>query len=982
MPFILTLLFCFAPLLQMEKASAFQTIPLETKHLQISEERKAHNALLATALDQDGYQWVASMRGLHVYDGNIVRPVLQDVLKGTTIYDLMIDRSNVLWVATNSGLLAYSIGKQSWRWHLNTKNLEDDAFGPTRVVFEDRMGNIWAGTDKAGVHRFEPSFDSFERLDILHSSQDTLRKVNDFCEGPSRDIWIATNAGLLRLTGNQGPSTRIPLSNEAGYSAKNVSIDGAGNLWVGMEGRGLWMLSASSSRNQLEPVPFFETATIFDLHSDLQGDMWIATKNDVFRYDWREQQIYAHPLASPSLTDGPAPKFSSISETSPGTFWIGTFNQGGFKCSPRPDAALIRLEAMSGTTVAEMGEAVCSYDPASQRVYVAPKSGGLFRSAPVDPDHLFFVERLLLEQILTSQTIKVMTWGPDGSLYCGLKNEVIRISHSGDIEKIQLSPDGAELGLYLSFEHLTVQNLACMPNGSLWAGTQAGLYSWHPGEKTMRLVLPTLEGVPNITTSGEILWFSRGKSVTVHDTRSGSMATQELPSDVWADNATIRTLSVDADRNLWIGNSRNVFCYGLESKRLTRISFRNGNSITNVLSMHTDAAGNLWLHTQDNVVRVAYQTHQAVSMVTGSRNPASIIASKPASISEAALAYGHTNGLLLVATDRLNAQPQTIARVSEVRVFEQPYPVSKNGRLPETIELTHEQNYITFTFSALELGNLRPFRFMYTLDGVDTGWNDAGNRNSVSYAHLAPGSYILKVRENASSVTTNLAITIIPPWWLTIWAKTGYVVAAVAFIFFGSWFFAQIQTTRIRKDMLENLVMLDPLTGIPNRRKFQEVLLAEKSRCKRSNHVISVIMVDIDYFKGFNDRFGHQAGDKALRKVAQTLASAIRRPEDFVARYGGEEFVLVLPSTSRTGAERVAQKIQEAIHEANIPYPGSPVSDRLTMSLGISTFSPQSDLHIDSGLFSADQALYQAKRIGRNCFFFKDHCLSLTPLRQ
>jgi diguanylate cyclase (GGDEF)-like protein len=182
--------------------------------------------------------------------------------------------------------------------------------------------------------------------------------------------------------------------------------------------------------------------------------------------------------------------------------------------------------------------------------------------------------------------------------------------------------------------------------------------------------------------------------------------------------------------------------------------------------------------------------------------------------------------------------------------------------------------------------------------------------------------------------------------------------------------------------MLENLVMQDPLTEIPNRRKFKEVLAAEKSRCKRSNHQISVLMIDIDFFKGFNDRFGHQAGDKALRIVAQTVSSTLKRPEDFVARFGGEEFVVVLPSTNRAGAERVAQKIQDAVYNAEIPYPGSPLSDRVTLSIGISTFSPQTDLHIDSGLFSADQALYQAKRNGRNCVFYKDHCLALTPVRQ
>ena len=275
---------------------------------------------------------------------------------------------------------------------------------------------------------------------------------------------------------------------------------------------------------------------------------------------------------------------------------------------------------------------------------------------------------------------------------------------------------------------------------------------------------------------------------------------------------------------------------------------------------------------------------------------------------------------------------------------------------------------------------MHPPRFQYLLEGVDSTWNDSGNQASISYAHLEPGRYVLHVKDGPEGeAIASMGISIQAPWWLTPWAKGGYVLVALLGGLIAVRTATRLQTTRIRKEMLENLVMQDPLTEIPNRRKFKEVLAAEKSRCKRSNHQISVLMIDIDFFKGFNDRFGHQEGDKALRIVAQTVSSTLKRPEDFVARFGGEEFVVVLPSTNRIGAERVAQKIQDAVYNAEIPYPGSPLSDRVTLSIGISTFSPQTDLHIDSGLFSADQALYQAKRNGRNCVFYKDHCLALTP---
>jgi diguanylate cyclase (GGDEF)-like protein len=369
-------------------------------------------------------------------------------------------------------------------------------------------------------------------------------------------------------------------------------------------------------------------------------------------------------------------------------------------------------------------------------------------------------------------------------------------------------------------------------------------------------------------------------------------------------------------------------------------------------------------------------------MVVGSTHPATSITSEPA-VMRSMLVYGHTDGLLILDPPKLLSRAPTQPKITDVRIFDRPVDATPLGRMPMHLDLDHEQHYLTFSFSIPEKSGLHAPRFLYMLEGVDTTWNDAGMQSSVSYAHLRPGRYVFHLKDGLDgTVTESMSISIRPPWWLTAWAKTGYGLALVVAVLSSSLFFTRLQTTRIRKEMLENLVMQDPLTGVPNRRKFQEVLAAEKSRCKRSQHQISVLMIDIDYFKGFNDRFGHQAGDDALRNVARALTETLQRPEDFVGRYGGEEFVIVLPSTNRSGAERVAQKIQQALFTANIPYPGSPLSDRITVSLGISTFSPQTDLHIDSGLFSADQALYQAKRNGRNCFFYKDHCLALAPVQQ
>lgn len=168
------------------------------------------------------------------------------------------------------------------------------------------------------------------------------------------------------------------------------------------------------------------------------------------------------------------------------------------------------------------------------------------------------------------------------------------------------------------------------------------------------------------------------------------------------------------------------------------------------------------------------------------------------------------------------------------------------------------------------------------------------------------------------------------------------------------------------RDMLENLSSLDGLTGIPNRRRFDEFLDTEWRHCMRENVPLSLIMMDIDYFKAFNDNQGHQAGDDCLKKVAHTLASSVKRPMDFLARYGGEEFVAILPKTNSEGGLVVAETMRKNIQSLSIAHPHSLALKCVTVSMGIATIIPAAQLSADILVKAADDALFQAKREGRN----------------
>lgn len=165
---------------------------------------------------------------------------------------------------------------------------------------------------------------------------------------------------------------------------------------------------------------------------------------------------------------------------------------------------------------------------------------------------------------------------------------------------------------------------------------------------------------------------------------------------------------------------------------------------------------------------------------------------------------------------------------------------------------------------------------------------------------------------------------------------------------------------------LQRLSSLDGLTGIANRRQFDETLRREWQRAQRDSAPLSLIMLDIDYFKLYNDSYGHQRGDECLKRVAHALASTISRPADLVARYGGEEFVAVLPGTDTKGAEKLAERFRRAVQALEIDHGASNAGEYVTISAGIATAIPEVDTTLESFVESADRALYLAKEQGRN----------------
>lgn len=171
---------------------------------------------------------------------------------------------------------------------------------------------------------------------------------------------------------------------------------------------------------------------------------------------------------------------------------------------------------------------------------------------------------------------------------------------------------------------------------------------------------------------------------------------------------------------------------------------------------------------------------------------------------------------------------------------------------------------------------------------------------------------------------------------------------------------------KLQTDALKRLSLFDGLTNIPNRRHFDDTLDHEMKRAIRTQQHLSLLMIDVDYFKPFNDHYGHGTGDACLIQIAQALQAGMNRPMDLLARYGGEEFVALLPGTSLEGACKVAESLRQTVASLRIPHAGSSIAEHVTISVGVACRA-QSDPKSTSFLLrQADQALYQAKQSGRN----------------
>ncbi len=298
-----------------------------------------------------------------------------------------------------------------------------------------------------------------------------------------------------------------------------------------------------------------------------------------------------------------------------------------------------------------------------------------------------------------------------------------------------------------------------------------------------------------------------------------------------------------------------------------------------------------------------------------------------------------------------------------------------------------DHNALTARFTVLNSRRQNGTIFRYRLDGAPTAWTET-SQHQLQFARLAPGNYRLEVEAQDEMGNWNIPGAIFPftirtPFYLSRWAILLYLLipTAVVVVVLRLREMNARSRERVLRQMVEEktndlklaneelakLSYTDALTGLANRRVFDRTLGKECARLQRAGTYLSLVILDADLFKGLNDTAGHQWGDTCLVKLAAELGKVLHRPTDLAARIGGEEFAVLLPDTDAEGAFQMAEAARLAIAGLQLRHPGSHVSPWLTVSAGVATATLEMRNTEKQLVVAADEALYEAKRAGRNC---------------
>jgi diguanylate cyclase (GGDEF)-like protein len=578
----------------------------------------------------------------------------------------------------------------------------------------------------------------------------------------------------------------------------------------------------------------------------------------------------------------------------------------------------------------------------------------------------------------------------DGDLLVGTALGLFRVRADGAAEKVP----GTEETVYLLIRS------AANPD-RVWLGTEKGLAAIRRQGGSWTYEGPVAGADDEVRTlvegAGGVLWLGTTEGVQGLEIETGpgglrARRVRRVPHSNGADVFRIggRILAAQDDRVLRLDEQRTAL---VQEPALAPLSGRG-----KLTRLAEDAEGNLWMNTSPVWVALrrggGWQEMRPLFEVAA--RSVEVIVPEPGGVVWLATENGlarYEGGGFRAAQVPLPAPLVSRITMGRDKLLFGGAP----GATPRPAELPPNLRHLRIDFAPLSFR--AGLRYQTRLDPIDAEWGNPRPEPFTELTRLPPGDYTFRVRtlgpNGEAGPPAVWSFSVLPPWYLTGWAMALWVAAAVLLVVGYSWLRSRAlrqrasrlearvteQTLELRRtvdelsrahaelevanERLEALSLQDELTGIANRRRFQQVLEEEWKRARRYQRPLGFILLDLDHFKLLNDTQGHREGDLCLQKVARYLQTTVRRTSDLVARYGGEELAVLLPDTDLDGALQVAEDLRQGIENLAIPHAASPCG-HVTASFGAASMIPAPEETSDLLFEIADLALYRAKAEGRN----------------
>lgn len=920
------------------------------------------NTVQALLQTRDGYLWVGTAGGLARFDGmrfTTFSAAEAPAMASEPVFGFMEDAEGSLWIGHSKGAARYRHGRFE-------TVISPELTNERRVwsFVQQKDGVVWAASENGLIRWDKGQARLYQQADGLPTNR--LRALALDTRGV---LWIATSGGGLVAMEDGRFRVLNPANGFPHLQVRHVLADPAGGVWAATAGAGLVHVDGHSLRlyTTADGLP---TDHLTSLARDAQGALWIGSWGaGVVRYSGGRFTALSQPegLAGSQIW--------SLGTDREGSVWVGTWVGGLNRLRNRAFVALGTPEGLSHDNVRAVLQA---RDGAT---WVSTSGGGLNR-----------IERGRITVLgkadgLPTDDISTLHEDRDGALWIG--------SYTAGV--VRRAPDGrlSTYGLAEGLPNVEIRALYQDRAGTLWAGTRAGLARFNgQGFEAVKAEGLPQEGVAAILQDRQgTLWFgTTGQGlVRLRDGVFKTLGKADGLLSTW-----VMALHEDAAGSLWIGTNGE----GMNRLRDGKISsIRPADGLWDGLSQSIleDRHGQLWMTCNRGFYRVAraeldaFVEGRAKRVSSAGFGPgdalrgttfAGGLQAAGAVDAQGLLWLPSANGLVIVDPQHLPGlgRPPAV-KLESVKVDGQAQATEGEAVLPPGALP------LSIRYTAMTLLYADRARFRYQMEGLTRGWVEAGSSREAAFPALPHGHYRFRVAASTDGLSWTeagpaLDITVQPRFYQSAWFLLLALLGSAA----AAWGVLRLRTRallrrqaemedlvarrteelRLANEHLSRLSFADALTGLANRRRFDEALHEEWRRARRAKAPLALLIADIDAFKAYNDQLGHQQGDQCLSAVAGVFAQAVHRAGDLAARYGGEEFVVLLPGADRAAALALAEEIRAACEALAIPHPASPVGPVVTLSLGVAACVPAEDRLPESLFGEADAALYRAKQGGRN----------------